>query len=122
MGDMRDSLWWLSPGDCRDILMRQPTISHEASRGANRALLCWFGASTAVSKKRKRLLLVAGLFVGLAIVGTVALYPWSEVPNHINQDAYEKIAKGMTREDVVKLLGVSPGNYVTKNLRFVPPV
>ena len=71
---------------------------------------------------RTRLLLVAGLLV---CVGLLCLFVWfrhAEVPNQINHRTFEKIEKGMTREAVVELLGVPPGDYVTQDLEFVRPV
>jgi hypothetical protein len=69
---------------------------------------------------RKRLLLTALLLC----VGLLCLIVWQrqEIPNRISHGTFEQIEKGMTRDRVVELLGVSPGDYVTKDLHFVMPV
>jgi hypothetical protein len=70
---------------------------------------------------KKRLLILAALLVSIGLA-CLLVWPRSEAPNQIRHDTFDKIEKGMTRAAVVQLLGVAPGDYVTKQLSFVRPI
>jgi hypothetical protein len=67
-------------------------------------------------RRRRLSLALAGLIV-LSIV-TIALWPW---PDRATRENYDRIEVGMTRAEVVALLGPS-GDYTTRRLSLDPRV
>ena len=67
---------------------------------------------------RRRLALLIAAAAALVLVGLMVR--WLMVPTcGINQATFHRITAGISREDVVALIGVGPGDYTTGDVRFV---
>jgi hypothetical protein len=71
--------------------------------------------------RRRRLFLSVGLLMLLAVAGLSAALLLQRRYT-INQESFERLGLGMKREDVVQLLGGTPGDFTsarTKTLLFI---
>jgi hypothetical protein len=65
---------------------------------------------------RKRVLLWGGELIVLAVVGLAIMLPLTSPPAHrINKDGIAQLKRGMSWQDVVRTLGVPPGDYRRRN-------
>jgi len=62
-------------------------------------------------------MIAVALLVFMVLFVHFLLWPMA-IPNNINADTYRQIEGGMTREKVVSLFGVPPGNYATKRVYY----
>jgi hypothetical protein len=67
---------------------------------------------------RRRLYCALGL-VALAVLGFGVVLRWTRPQHNISVDGCEAISRDMTREQVVRLLGVPPGNYSVGNVQVM---
>jgi len=63
-------------------------------------------------RRRKRLVVLAGLAVVLCAAGAVALWPREGSADRVTRENYDRLRKGMTHAEVQAILG-PPGDYRT---------
>src|SRR5262245_47032505 len=78
--------------------------------------------SRAETAMKKRWLLRLGLLAGLALFGFWLVLWWTAPAYRINEETFSLLQPSMTDKEIVRLIGVPPGDYRSRPSQFRHPM